>query len=42
MKVFEAGGDSGTVESGLISGEGFNWSEVSEKLTTVDEFQDQV
>ena len=42
MKVFEAGCDSGTVESGLISGEGFNWSEVSEELTTVDEFQDQV
>lgn len=42
MKVFEAGGDSSAVESGLISGEGFNWSQVSEELTTVDEFQDQV
>lgn len=42
MKVFEAGGDSSAVESGLISGEGFDWSQVSEEFTTVDEFQDQV
>ena len=42
MKVFEAWGDSGSVEFGLIGGEWFNWSEVCEKFSSVDKFENQV
>ncbi len=42
MKVFEARGNGGCIESGLISGEGLDWSEISEKLTSIDEFENQV
>lgn len=42
MKVFEAGSDGGSVESGLIGGKGFNRSEISEKFSSVDQLQNQV
>ena len=42
MKVFEARGNGSCIKSGLISGEWLDWSEISEKLTSIDEFENQV
>ena len=42
VKVFEARGNSGSVESGLVGCKGFDWSEVSEKFSSVDQLQNQV
>lgn len=42
MEILKARGDSGTIEPGLVSGEGFNGPEVGKELSTIDEFEDQV
>lgn len=42
MKVLKAAGNCGGIESGLISSEGLNISEVSEEFSSVDEFEHQI
>jgi len=36
MQIFEAGGNNGAVEAGLVSGERFNIPQVGEKFSSVD------
>lgn len=42
MDVFEAAGDCGCVESGLVGRERLYVSEISEEFSSIDEFKDKI
>ena len=42
MEILEARSDNWGIESGLVSCEWFNVTEISEELSTIDEFEDKV
>jgi hypothetical protein len=42
MKIFEAGGDYGTIKAGLVGGEGLHIAKVGEEFSSVDEFKDEI
>lgn len=42
VEIFEAGGDDGPVEAGLVGGEGLDVAEVGEEFAAIDEFEDEV
>ena len=42
VEILKAWGDRGTIEPGLVGGEGFHWPEVGKELSSVDELEDQI
>ena len=42
MEIFEARSNDGSIKSGLVSGEGFYISKISEEFSSVDELEDEI